>query len=113
MSTDNPKGKRGVENHLNDEQRVQILELVEQPSSPCLRSIAIRFDVSDTVLKKLIKNKEEVQMRAQQEDDKTRKPTLRAAKDKYLDLEECLYAWIDASRRLSITLPPFFTVEKN
>ena len=41
-----------------------------------------------------------------------RKKTFRGSKGKFPELEERFYAWIDASRQLSIALPPSFVMEK-
>ena len=51
-------------------------------------------------------------MHAQQKDQNTRKITSKVSKGKYFELEECLYAQIDASHRLSIALPPSDIMEK-
>ena len=108
----NSTRKRGVGPRLNDEQRLQILDLVEQPSSPSLRNIGRKFGVSESAIRSLIKKKDEVQMCVQQKDQNTRKTTFKGAKGKYPELEERLYAWIDASHRLSIALPPSVIMEK-
>ena len=104
--------KRGAGLRLNDEQRLQILDLVEQPSSPSLRNIGRQFGVSESAIRSLIKKKDEIRLRAQQKDHNARKKTFRGSKGKYPELEERLYAWIDASRRLSIVLPPSVIMEK-
>ena len=56
--------------------------------------------------------KDEVWMLVQQKHQNTRKKTFRGSKGKYPELEERLYAWIDASRRLSVALPPSIIMEK-
>ena len=96
----NSTHKRGAGPRLNDEQRLQILELVEQPSTPSLRKIGRKFGVSEGAIRSLIKKKDEVQICVQQKDQNTRKTTFKGAKGKYPELEECLYARIDGSRRL-------------
>ena len=94
----NSTRKRGVGPRLNDEQRLQILEIVEQPSAPSLRKIGRNFGVSESAIRSLIKKKDEIRLRVQQKDQNARKKTFKGSKGKYLELEECLYAWIDASR---------------
>ena len=108
----NSTHKRGVGPRLNDEQRLQILEIVEQPSAPSLCKIGRKIGVSECAIRSLIKKKDEVRMRVQLKDHNTRKTTSRGSKGKYPELEERLYAWIDASRRLSIALPPSVIMEK-
>ena len=108
----NSTHKRGAGPRLNDEQRLQILEIVEQPSPPSLRNIGRNFGVSEWAIRSLIKKKDEIRMRVQLKDHNTRKTTFRGSKGKYPELEERLYAWIDASRRLSIALPPSVIMEK-
>ena len=84
--------KRGAGLRLNDEQRLQILDLVEQPSSPSLRNIGRQFGVSESAIRSLIKKKDEIRLHAQQKDQNTRKITSKVSKGKYFELEECLYA---------------------
>ena len=78
--------KRGVGPRLNDEQRLQILEIVEQPSTPSLHKIGRKFGVSEGAIRSLIKKKDEY-----------RKITFRVSKGKYSELEERLYVRINAS----------------
>ena len=92
----NSTHKRGAGPRLNDEQRLQILEIVEQPSPPSLRNIGRNFGVSESAIRSLIKKKDEIRMRVQLKDHNTRKTTFRGSKGKYPELEERLYAWIDA-----------------
>ena len=94
----NSTQKRGAGLCFNDEQRLHILELVEQPSSPSLRNIGRQFSVSEFSIRSLIKKKNEIRLRVQTEDQNARKKTFRGSKGKFPELEERLYAWIDASR---------------
>ena len=94
----NSTHKQGVGVRLNDEQRLQILELLEQPLSPSLRNIGRQFSVSEFSIRSLIKKKNEIRLRVQTEDQNARKKTFRGSKGKFPELEERLYAWIDASR---------------
>ena len=73
-----------------DEQRLQNLELVEQPSAPSVRNIRRNFGVSESAIRSLVKKKDEVQICVQQKDQNTRKTTFRGSKR--------FYAWIGASR---------------
>ena len=84
---------------------------MEQSPSP-FRNIRRQFGVSESAIRRLIKKKDEIRLRAQQKDHNARKKTFRGSKGKYPELEERLYAWIDASRRLSIALPPLVIMEK-
>ena len=70
----NSTHKGGVGLRLNDEQRLQILELVEQPLSP-LRNIGRQFGVSESAIRSLIKKKDEIRLRVQTKGQNARKKT--------------------------------------
>ena len=109
----NSTHKWGVGPRLNDEQRLQVLDLVEQPSSPSLRNIGRQFGVTEYPIRSLIKKKDEVWVCVHQKDQNTIITSFRGSKGIYLELEEHLYVWIDASHWLSITLPPSIIIDKS
>ena len=77
---------------MNDEQRLQILEIVKQPSAPSLRKIGRNFGVSEGAIRSLIKKNDEVRMRVQLKEHNTRKTTFRGSKGKYPEMRNaCMH----------------------
>ena len=87
----NSTHKRCLGLRLNDEQRLQILELVEQPLSP-LRNIGRQFGVSESSIRSLIKKKDEIRMQIQQKIKIQEKPCLEHQKENALNYRNTLYA---------------------
>ena len=71
---------------------------MQQPSSPSLRNIGRQFCVNESTIRSLIRKKDEIRLHVQQKDQNARKKTFRGSKGKFPELEERLYAQIDASR---------------
>ena len=61
---------------------------MEQPLATSLRNIGRKFGVSKCAIRCLIKKKDKVQMRIQQNDQSTRKATFRGSKGRLRELEE-------------------------
>ena len=88
----NSTHKGGVGPCFNDERRLQILDLVEEPSPPSLRNIGRQFDVSESAIKSLIKKKDEIRMQIQQKIKIQEKPCLEHQKENALNYRNTLYA---------------------
>ena len=107
------KHKRGSGTCLKDAQRLQILDFLEQLLPPSIRQIARQFYVDEKAIRNLIKKKDEVRMRAEQQDQNKQMTTFRGEKAKYPELEERLYHWIDVGvHRQSLPLLAYIILEK-
>ena len=72
-SSTNEKHKCSSSTRLNDSQCLKILDFLKQSSPPSIRQIARQFVVDKKAIINLIKKKNEVRMRAEQQDHNKQK----------------------------------------
>lgn len=106
MSSQRAVKRKGEGNRLSDRQRLEIIALLKQPKSPSMRNIARQYGVDEKTIRKLKANKNIICERAQRVDQATQESTFRASSGTFPELEKRLFDWIDAGRRMTMTLPP-------
>lgn len=108
------KKRRGEGQRLSEAQRLEIIEMIEQPAGkkPSMRSIARMYGVNDKTIRNVLAASQEIKSRAVNMEISVREKTFRIGKPQHPDLEEKLYEFIEGCRRLSIELPPSMVIAK-
>ena len=108
------KKRRGEGQRLSEAQRLEIIEMIEQPAGKksSMRSIARMYGVNDKTIRNVLAASQEIKSRAVNMEISIREKTFRIGKPQHPDLEEKLYEFIEGCRRLSIELPPSMVIAK-
>ena len=97
---------------LNESQRLEVISKLNQPNPPSKRSIARQYEVSETAIRKIWLNRENIRKRSALMSEETKKKKLRASVGRFTELEDKLYLWIDSMRRASLPVPPSLAILK-
>ena len=105
-------GKQGAGKRLNDIQRLEIISKLQQSNPPSKRAIAREYNIGESAIRKLWNQRELVLQRVQDIPDSSRASVCRRTQAWFPELEDRLYKWIDAMRRLKLELPPTLVIAK-
>lgn len=97
---------------LSEKDRLEIISKLSRPDPPSKRSIAREYDVSDGSVRKIWKQKEEIQVRSMLMSPETRARTFRQSKGNFPEVEERLFTWIDEMRQANVTVSPTLALTK-
>ena len=100
------KRKKGEGKRLNDEERLQIIQKLENPNYSSMRSIARDFGVGEKTIRNIKKNMVTLKARIVQTNEEQRKKSKRISTPRFPELEQCLFDWLGASRVAGLTISP-------
>ena len=101
------KRKKGEGKRLNDEERLQIINKLENPNNySSMRSIARDFGVGEKTIRDIKKNMIQIKARISQTSEEQRKKTKRISIARFPELEQCLFDWLGASRVAGLCISP-------
>ena len=92
------KRKKGEGKRLNDEERLEIINMLENPNCSSMRSIARDLGVGEKTIRNIKSNMAAIKARIVQTNDAKRKKTKRLSLGRFPELEQCLFDWLGASR---------------
>ena len=104
--------QKGRGKRLNEGQRLEIIEKLSKLNPLAKRVIARTCGVSDTAIRKIWNNRDDVVARSIHMSSSGRDNCYRASQAKFPELEEVLYGWIDMMRRAKLAVPPSFAIAK-
>lgn len=106
------KCKRGSGRRLNDSQRLEVVLKLQKRLAPSKRAIARDYNVSESAIRKLWNQRDEILSRTETVQEATKASTFRIRQPHFPELEERLYRWIEGMRRLELPIPPSLVMAK-
>ena len=103
---DRSKRKKGEGKRLNDEERLEIINMLENPNCSSMRSIARDLGVGEKTIRNIKSNMAAIKARIVQTNDAERKKTKRLSLGRFPELEQCLFDWLGASRVAGLIISP-------
>jgi hypothetical protein len=97
---------------LNESQRCEIISKLSKTNPPSKRSLARKYEVSETAIRSIWKNRESILERSALLSEEQKKKTFRASQGQFTELEKMLYIWIDSMRRAKLSVPPSLAIAK-
>ena len=97
------KRKKGQGKHLNDAERIQMVEKLKNLNAPYMRSIAREFEVGEQTIRN-IKNMLEMKGRIAKISEEQRRRNKCISVVRFPEIEECLLNWLGASRTVSLVI---------
>ena len=97
---------------LSEFQRLEVIAKLSVPSAPSKKSLAREYGISESAIRKIMKNQEGIQKRSALMSEEGKRKTLRASIGRFSELEDTLYVWIDSMRRAKLLVPPSLVIVK-
>ena len=68
--------------------------------------------MSEATIRKVWSKREDIRKRSALMSEEAKKKTFRASVDRFTEVEDKLYLWIDTMRRVNLPVPPFLAILK-
>lgn len=100
------KRKKGEGKRLNDEERLEIINMLENPNCSSMRSIARHVGVGEKTIRNIKSNMVAIKAHIVETNDAQRKETKRISLGRFHELEQCLIDWLKALRIAGLIITP-------
>jgi len=110
MSSQNNRGHSFK--RLSEQQRLEIIHKLKSPTPPSKRSLAREYHVDEKAIRRIWENRDKIEQRALSMSIEKRATTFRASLGHFSPVEDRLYLWMDAMRRLQLPVSPSLAIVK-
>jgi hypothetical protein len=104
--------KKPNRKHLNDHQCYEIISKLSKTNVPSKRALAQEYSVSEGTIRKVLDNREAILEWSTLLSEKAKKRTFRASVERFIELEDMPYIWIDNMHCAKLPIPPSFAIAK-
>jgi hypothetical protein len=98
-----PNGK-----HFNEHQRYEIISKLSKTNAQSKKTLVREYSISEGIILKVWDNREAILERSTLLSEEAKERTFRASIERFTELEDMLYIWIDNMRLAKLHVSPSF-----